>query len=133
MNRLVLLVLKLLKKNISIEDVLELFVELAKVTPIEVDDKIANKLLELYKSDPELFIKVISMIISVILSEEPIQKSSLQEKVKEIVNENKKASKKEKEVKPEEDKTKEDKNEEDGENEEKIKQEVDDILKGLFQ
>jgi len=130
MNRLVLLVLKLLKRNVSIEDVLELFVELAKLTPVDVDDKIANKLLELYKKDPDLFMKVVTLIISIILSDQPFQEVATNKEVKQVAKKSEEPKKKEEKVEVKEDPKDEDNEEE---SDEKIKQEVDDLIKGLFQ
>lgn len=67
---LVLKLLKLLRKqDLDVLDVLEFLLEVAKLTKTTVDDKVLQRLQEIYEKDPELFNRLIALILSLILSE----------------------------------------------------------------
>lgn len=118
---LVRLLLKLvLHKTLSVEEILSLMGEVAKLTKTNVDDGIVQKLKDVYQTDPQLFENLLKLILSLVL--EKAEDGLMQEKAETQVQP-KQEEKQEKQVKVEEKK----------EEVTVAKEDVDDLLKKLFE
>lgn len=67
---LVRLLLKLvLHKTLTVEEILQLVGEVAKLTRTNVDDAIVQKLKDVYQTDPQLFENLLKLILSLVLEQ----------------------------------------------------------------
>lgn len=112
---LIRLLLKLvLHKTLTVEEILELIGEVSKLTKTNVDDAIVQKLKDIYESDPQLFENLLKLILSLVLEQTEQGVRQEQSNVEEKKQEQPKVEEKKEEVAV-------------------AKEDVDDLLKKLFE